>query len=328
MFRALVLDEHDGQVTPGIEQLDESRLPPGDVTVDVEYSTINYKDGMILKGLGRMVRQYPHVPGIDFAGTVRESQHSAYQRGDKVILTGWRVGEAHWGGYAQRARVKADWLIPLHSGMTTHRAMAIGTAGLTAMLALLALEEHGVSPDKGEMLVTGATGGVGSIAVALLATRGYRVAASTGKTDSHDYLRSLGAQTIVDRAELGQPPDKPLEAERWAGCIDNVGGTTLARVLAQTKWHGSVAAVGLAGGNTLKTTLLPFLLRGVNLLGIDSNACPMARRMIAWQRLATDLPVEKLDAITITARLEDLPRLAEEILAGKVRGRVVIDLNA
>jgi acrylyl-CoA reductase (NADPH) len=327
MFRALLLEEREGKVAASVQSLDESRLPPGDVTVDIEYSTINYKDGMIVRGLGRMVRQYPHVPGIDFAGSIAQSSDNRYRPGDKVVLTGWRVGEARWGGYATKARVEGDWLVPLPADgpLTTKRAMAIGTAGLTAMLAIMALEEHGVTPDKGEVLVTGATGGVGSIAVALLSNLGYTVAASTGKAESHDYLRELGAATIIDRVELAAPCDKPLESERWAGGIDNVGGTTLARVLSQTKWHGSVAAVGLAGGASLTTSLLPFLLRGVNLLGIDSNACPPDRRRTAWQRLARELPMEKLDSMTRTAALEDLPGLANEILAGKVRGRVVIE---
>lgn len=351
MFQALVLEERNGEVTPSIQSLDESRLPPGDVTVDVEYSTINYKDGMILRGLGRMVRQYPHIPGIDFAGTVTDSRDPRFRAGDKVILTGWRVGEAHWGGYAQKARVQADWLITLPPGLTTRRAMEIGTAGLTAMLAVMALEEHGLPhlagrlgdhipsnvpmdaapsapPAPAEVLITGATGGVGSIAVALLANLGHRVTASTGKQDQHDYLRRLGAAAIMDRRELSEPPIKPLDHERWAACIDNVGGSTLARVLSQMKWHGPVAAVGLAGSSELRTTLLPFLLRGVSLLGIDSNTCPTPRRQQAWQRLTEHLRPEQLDSLTTTAALSDLPRLAGEILAGNVRGRVVIDVNA
>ncbi len=328
MFKALLLEESDGKVSAAIEELDEARLPEGDVTVAVEYSTLNYKDGMILNGLGRLVRSYPHVPGIDFAGTVAESSHPGFAAGDKVVLTGWRVGEVHWGGYAQKARVKGDWLVPLPAALSTKRAMAIGTAGFTAMLAVMALEAHGVTPDRGEVLVTGAAGGVGSVAVAVLAALGHQVAASTGRAETHDYLRALGAAAIVARAELSEPPGKPLDKERWAGCVDSVGGTTLARVLTQIAHRGAVAAVGLAGGATLETTVIPFLLRGVNLLGIDSVMSPPEERRTAWQRLATDLPVDKLDGMINEATLGDLPGLAGEILNGRVRGRVVVDVNA
>jgi acrylyl-CoA reductase (NADPH) len=331
MFKAILLEERDGQVSAAVAELEDSRLPAfdgaGEVTVSVEYSTLNYKDAMILKGMGRLVRAYPHVPGIDFAGTVAASAHPDYAPGDKVILTGWRVGESSWGGYAQKARVMGDWLVPLPAGLTTKRAMALGTAGFTAMLALMALEDHGLAPDKGEVLVTGAAGGVGSVAVALLAARGYRVAAATGRAETRDYLRSLGAGALIARAQLSAPPERPLETARWAGCIDAVGGTTLARVLAQTAWHGSVACVGLAGGNRLETSLLPFLLRGINLLGIDSNLCPGPRRRAAWARLAAELPMAKLDAMTREAGLAELPRLAGEILEGRVRGRTVVDVN-
>ncbi len=331
MFTAILLEESDGEVSAAIAELEDSRLPAfdgeGGVTVSVEYSTLNYKDAMILNGLGRLVRAYPHVPGIDFAGTVAASAHPDYAPGDQVILTGWRVGELTWGGHAQKARVKGDWLVPLPAGLTSKRAMALGTAGFTAMLALMALEDHGLAPDQGEVLVTGAAGGVGSVAVALLAALGYRVAASTGRAETREYLRSLGAETIITRADLSAPPERPLESARWAGCIDAVGGTTLARVLAQTAWHGSVAAVGLAGGDTLETSVLPFLLRGVSLLGIDSNLCPGPRRRQAWARLASELPMDKLDALTREAGLADLPRLAGEILEGQVRGRLVVDVN-
>ena len=331
MFKAILLEQTDGEVSAAIAELEDSRLPafPGEggVTVSLEYSTLNYKDAMILNGLGRLVRAYPHVPGIDFAGTVAASAHPDYAPGDQVILTGWRVGELTWGGHAQKARVKGDWLVPLPDGLTSKRAMALGTAGFTAMLALMALEDHGLAPDQGEVLVTGAAGGVGSVAVALLAALGYRVAASTGRAETNEYLRSLGAETIITRADLSAPPERPLESARWAGCIDAVGGTTLARVLAQTAWHGSVAAVGLAGGDTLETSVLPFLLRGVSLLGIDSNLCPGPRRRQAWARLAADLPMAKLDAMTREAALADLPRLADEILKGQVRGRLVVDVN-
>lgn len=328
MFRALVLHENTGRVQADIEELSETQLPEGDVDIAVEYSSLNYKDGMILKGLGRLVHQYPHVPGVDLAGTIMESRNRAFHPGDRVVLTGWHVGERHWGGYAQKARVKGDWLLPLPENLTTKQAMAIGTAGVAAMLAVMALEEHGLAPDKGEVLVTGATGGVGSLALLLLAARGYNVAAVTGRPELHGYLKSLGATTILDRREFSQSPSKPLESERWAGGVDAVGGVMLAHALAQMRYGSSVAAVGLAGGNKLETTVLPFLLRGVNLLGIDSALCPVARRKQLWARLARELPLEKLDALTAVARLAELPRLADEILMGRVRGRVVVDVSA
>ena len=330
MFKAILLEEVDGKVSAALRELEETRLPAheGAVTVAVEYSTLNYKDGMILNGLGRLVRTYPHVPGIDFAGVVETSEHPDYKPGDRVVLTGWRVGEMAWGGHAQKARVKGDWLVPLPEGLTTKRAMALGTAGFTAMLAVLALEAHGITPERGEVLVTGAAGGVGSVAVAVLARLGYTVAASTGRAETHDYLRGLGAANIVERAELAEVSKRPLERERWAGCIDSVGGTTLAHVLAESAYGGAIAAVGLAGGNTLETTVLPFLLRGVNLLGIDSVMCPQPRRREAWGRLVRDLPMDKLDAMTSEATLADLPALGQDILKGQVRGRLVIDVNA
>lgn len=324
MFKALMLRQENEKVTAQVEMLEEAQLPPGDVLVEVEWSTLNYKDGLVLNGLGKLVREYPHIPGIDFAGTVRESSDPRYRPGDKVVLTGWHVGERHWGGYAELARVKADWLVPLPSNLTTRQAMTIGTAGFTAMLAIIELERRGVRPGDGEVLVTGASGGVGSIAVAALADLGYAVAASTGRPEQEDYLKSLGAQKIVDRGELAEPGTRPLESERWAGCIDSVGGTTLARVLAQTRYGGTVAAVGLAGGNKLETTVLPFILRAVTLAGIDSVLCPYERRVEAWRRLATDLRLNKLDAMTQVARLEDLPELGRAILKGQVRGRTII----
>ncbi len=328
MFKALLLEEADGKVTASIQELEDERLPEGDVTVKVEHSTLNYKDGMVIKGIGRLVRSYPHVSGIDFAGTVEDSNHADFKPGDWVVLTGWRVGEMHWGGHAQKARVKGDWLVPLPDGLTSKRAMAIGTAGFTAMLAVMALEDHGLAPDGGEVLVTGAAGGVGSVAVSVLAKLGYNVAASTGRAETHGYLKDLGAATIVDRQELAEPTKRPLDKERWAGCIDSVGGSTLARVLTQMSYRTSVAAVGLAGGNQLETTVLPFLLRGVNLLGIDSVMCPQPRRKEAWRRLTHDLPMDLLDSMISDAGLSDLPRLAGEILKGQVRGRTVIDVNA
>jgi len=327
MFKALLLEEKDGKVVPRVAELAEDALPSDDVTVAIEHSTLNYKDGLILQGIGRLVRQYPHVPGIDFAGRVLSSDNPAWREGDPVLLTGWSVGEAHWGGYGQKARVKGDWLVKLPVGLTTRQAMAIGTAGFTAMLAVMALEDHGLAPDKGEVLVTGAAGGVGSVATAILAKLGYQVAASTGRPQTHDYLRKLGATSIVERASIEKPSGKPLEGERWAGCIDAVGGGTLAQVLTQLKYHASVAACGLAGGAKLEATVIPFLLRGVNLLGIDSVMCPTPRREQAWARLARDLPLDLLESMITEARLEDLPRLAGEILAGKVRGRVVVNLK-
>ena len=328
-FTALVLDEADGKVTAEIRQLDDDALPGGDVTVAVAFSTLNYKDGMILGGLGRIVRSYPHVPGIDFAGTVEASDSDKFKPGDKVILTGWRVGEIQWGGYATRARVKADWLVPLPAAMTLKQAMAIGTAGFTATLALIALEEHGLTPEsEGEVLVTGAAGGVGSIAVALLANLGYRVAASTGRPETHEYLTELGAATIVERAELETPPKGPLGSERWAGAIDSVGSTTLASVLATLRHGASCAAVGLAAGPQLATTVVPFLLRGVNLLGIDSNLCPLERRIEAWRRLDEGLPKDKLERITHVIPLAGVAGLGGKILQGQVQGRTVIDVRS
>ncbi len=305
-----------------------ARCRAGEVTVDVEYSTLNYKDGLILNGLGRLVRNYPHVPGVDFAGRVCVSTVPDYKPGDGVLLTGWRVGEMQWGGYGEKARVKASQLVKLPAGLTAKRAMAVGTAGFTAMLAVMALEEHGLKPGAGEVLVTGAAGGVGSVAIAILAKLGYAVAASTGRAETADYLRELGAATIIDRATLAKPPQRPLDSERWAGAIDAVGSTTLATLLTQLKYGASVAACGLAGGNDLPTTVIPFLLRGVNLLGIDSVMCPKPRREAAWARIVGDLPMAKLDALTEVAPLGALPDLAGRILKGGVRGRVVIDVRA
>jgi acrylyl-CoA reductase (NADPH) len=327
-FRALMLFEEGGKVVPRLENVDEARLPPGEVTVAVEYSTLNYKDGMILEGQGRLVRAYPHVPGVDFAGTVLRSDSPEFRPGDPVILTGWRVGEVQWGGYAERARVKAEYLVPRPEGLSARQAMAIGTAGFTAMLAVIALERHGLAPDAGDVLVTGAAGGVGSIAVSLLSALGYRVAASTGRPELRDYLEGLGAAELIDRAALAAKPARPLDRERWAGAVDAVGGATLATVLTQLKYRASVAACGLAGGSDLPASVIPFLLRGVNLLGIDSVMCPRDERVEAWNRLARDLPLDKLEAVTQTVPLAEVPALAPRILKGEVRGRIVIDLAA
>ena len=325
-FTALVLEESGGKIRSGLQQLEDTALPAGDVTVRVSHSTLNYKDGLILNGLGRLVRKYPHVPGVDFAGTVEESTHAHWRRGDQVILTGWRVGEMQWGGYAEKARVKGDWLVRLPDGLTPARAMAVGTAGFTAALAAIALERHGLAPGAGEVAVTGAAGGLGSVAVALLARGGYSVAASTGRTQAHDYLRELGAKAIVDRAELAQAPDKPLLSERWAGAIDSVGGSTLASLLAGMRYRSSVAACGLAGGSKLETTVIPFIIRGVNLLGIDSVMAPIAERQEAWSRIVRGLPMELLDRMTTTVGLKDLPELSSRIVKGEVQGRVVVEI--
>ena len=329
MFDALMVnkDEDTGKTHAEVTQIDLDRLPEGDVTVAVEYSTVNYKDGLCIGPGGGLVRKYPHIPGIDFAGTVEASDDDRYKPGDKVVLTGWRVGEAHWGGYAQKARVKADWLVPLPEGLDTRQAMAVGTAGFTAMLSVMALEDHGLVPGNGPVLVTGAAGGVGSVGVAILAALGHEVAGVTGRPDTADYLKSLGATQIVAREELNETVKRPLESETWAGCIDAVGGEMLARVLGQMKYGGSVAAVGLAGGAGLLSTVIPFLLRGVNLLGIDSVMQPYDNRLRAWQRIGKDLPLSKLEDMVVPATLSDLPKLGADILNGQVRGRVVVDVN-
>ncbi len=328
-FNALLVTKDDeGKTHAAVTQISDDQLPEGDVTVAVEYSTVNYKDGLCIGPGGGLVRSYPHVPGIDFAGTVEASDDPRYKPGDKVVLTGWRVGEAHWGGYAQKAHVRADWLVPLPAGLTTRQAMAVGTAGFTAMLAVMALEAHGLRPGDGPVLVTGAAGGVGSVAVALLAHLGHEVAAVTGRPETEDYLRELGASQIVPRDMINETVKRPLESEIWAGCIDAVGGAMLARVLGQMKYRCSVAAVGLAGGAALPATVIPFLLRGVNLLGIDSVLQPFENRLRAWDRIARDLPMDRLEAMIQPATLADLPQLGADILKGQVKGRVVVDVNA
>ncbi|MDW4548734.1 acryloyl-CoA reductase [Defluviimonas sp. D31] len=331
MINALVVtkDAESGKTSASVEAIEESRLPESEVLVAVEYSTVNYKDGLCIGPGGGLVRNYPHVPGIDFAGTVEKSSDPRYKPGDKVVLTGWRVGEAHWGGYAQKASVRADWLVPLPKGLTTRQAMAVGTAGLTAMLSVMALEDHGLAPGHGPVLVTGAAGGVGSVATAILAKLGHEVAAVTGRPETADYLKSLGATQIVAREELTEVTRKPLEGEQWAGCVDAVAGAMLGRVLKQMKYGTSVAAVGLAGGAAIEGALItPFILRGVNLLGIDSVMQPYANRVRAWERIATDLPMDKLEAMIQPAVLSDLPQLGRDILKGQVKGRVVVDVNA
>jgi acrylyl-CoA reductase (NADPH) len=330
MFNALVVnkDEESGKTSAAVEQISTDQLPEGNVAVNVEYSTVNYKDGLCIGPGGGLVREYPHVPGIDFAGTVESSDDPRYSAGDSVVLTGWRVGEVHWGGYAQKARVNADWLVPLPSGLSSRQSMAVGTAGFTAMLAVMALEDHGLKAGQGPVLVTGAAGGVGSVATAILANLGYEVAAVTGRPETEEYLRGLGATQIVPREEINETVKRPLERETWAGCVDAVGGDMLARVLGQMKYGGSVSAVGLAGGAGLPATVIPFLLRGVNLLGIDSVMQPYDNRLRAWERIAKDLPMDKLEAMIHPATLGDLPALGKDILKGQVKGRVVVDVNA
>ncbi len=327
-FKALVVEKNaEGKTAASVQSLDDSLLPEGDVIVSVQYSTLNYKDGLCLGSGGGLVRNYPHVPGVDFAGTVASSEDSRFQPGDRVVLTGWRVGEARWGGYAQKASVKSDWLVPLPESLSSWQAMAVGTAGFTAMLAVMALEDHGLCPGDGPVLVTGAAGGVGSVATAILAKLGYEVACVTGRPETEGYLKGLGAQQIIPRADLAETVKRPLETETWVGCIDAVGGSMLARVLGQMKYGSSVAAVGLAGGAALPATVIPFLLRGVNLLGIDSVMCPLDKRQRAWSRIASDLPMEKLETMVVEATLGDLPALGSAILKGGIKGRVVVDVN-
>ena len=327
-FRALVLDEVEKGVSASIKHLNDDQLPEGNVTVAISHSTLNYKDGMVLKGLGRLVRNYPHVPGIDFVGSVETSDTPEYAIGDKVLLTGWRVGELHWGGYAQKARVKSDWLIRLPEKITEQRAMAIGTAGFTAMLALMELERNGIVPASGPILVTGGNGGVGGIAISILSALGYEVHTSTGRLQRAEDLKSLGASEIIAREDLDVEPERPLASERWAGVIDAVGGTTLSSILPQIKTRGVVAACGNAGGIKFNSTVIPFLLRGIKLLGIDSAMCPIDQRKLAWERLSNDLASVALDTLTNIVPLDELPELADKILRGETVGRVVVDVNA
>jgi acrylyl-CoA reductase (NADPH) len=326
-FAALILREtEEGGYRPSFEQISADELPEGDVMVDVEYSSLNYKDGLAVTGKGKIVRHLPLIPGIDLAGRVIESGTAEYAPGNPVLLTGYGVGEEHSGGYAQRARVWSEWLVPMPHGLDSRRAMAIGTAGFTAMLCVMALEEGGVMPDSGPVVVTGAAGGVGTIAVTLLARLGYEVAAVTGRPETHDFLRDLGASEFLDR-KLMAAPARALESQRWAGAVDTVGSTTLARVLAETLEDGTVTACGLAGGADLPTTVMPFILRNVRLQGISSVQTPMTQRRIAWARLAAELPLEKLDELTTEIPLSAILENAENILAGRIRGRAVVDVN-
>ena len=327
MFKGILLSKTDSEFRAQLADIDEKDLPEGDVTLRVEYSTINYKDGLAITNKSPVVRKWPLVAGIDGAGVVESSAHPDWKPGDKVVLNGWGVGESHWGCLAQKARLKGDWLVPLPAAFTTQQAMAIGTAGYTAMLCVLALERNGVSPERGEILVTGASGGVGSVAIALLAKRGFTVVASTGRVNEADYLKSLGAATVIDRNELSQP-GKPLAKERWAGVVDSVGSHTLANACAATRYRGTVAACGLAQGMDFPSSVAPFILRGVTLAGVDSVMAPQSERLLAWKRLATDLDPAKLDAITTSIKLSEAIERAPDILAGKVRGRLVVDVNA
>ena len=326
MFKALVLDQVDDKTVSSLQELDESALPDEAVLIDVAYSSLNYKDGLAVTGTGKIVRQFPIVPGIDFAGTVAESSSDAWETGDEVILTGWGVGESHWGGYAQKARARPEWLVPMPDGLDARKAMTIGTAGLTAMLCVMTLEEAGVKPESGRILVTGAAGGVGSLAVLLLSRLGYEVTALSGRPETHDFLRGLGATEFVGREEMsGQ--GRPLEKQRWAGAVDVTGGDILARVLAEISYGGAVAACGLAASFKLNTTVMPFILRNVSLRGVDSVYCPIERRTTAWKRLASELPESAYSDIGRVIALDDVPRAAADILAGKVKGRTLVDPN-
>lgn len=327
-FQALVLDQQDGKTLLTVKRLQDSDLPEGEVLVQVDYSSINYKDAMAVTGKGKIIRQFPMVPGIDFAGTVLESASDSYQAGDKVVLTGWSVGERFWGGYSQKQRVKAEWLVPIAPGLDSLSAMTMGTAGLTAMLCVMALQEAGVA--SGKILVTGASGGVGSVAVALLASMGYQVTALSQRPEqAHDYLTSLGATEVIGGPEWSEKSEKqvPLATQRWDGAVDVVGGTTLARILTEINYGGAVAACGLAGGIGLETTVMPFILRGVRLLGVDSVMCPNPRRSIAWARLAKELPASANLEMQRVVALAEVPAIAAEMMAGKAHGRVVVDVN-
>jgi acrylyl-CoA reductase (NADPH) len=327
-FKAILLNKDDDGVSAQVTSVDQDRLPEGDVLIRVLYSTLNYKDGLVLKGQSGLVRNYPHVPGIDMVGIVEDGRGSSFAAGDRVISTGWRVGEIWWGGYATMARLKSEWLVKAPTGLSDIQTMAVGTAGFTAMQCVLALEAHGVKPGDGEVLVTGAGGGVGSVAVAILGKLGYDVTAGSGRSELEGYFKDLGAQRLIGREELAELTKRPLQKERFAGAVDTVGGDILAGALSAIKYGGTVAACGLAGGAALKTTVLPFILRGVTLAGIDSVMAPAEERATVWARLATDLPTEKLDATTSLVGLEETIGLADAILAGQIRGRTVVDVNA
>jgi acrylyl-CoA reductase (NADPH) len=327
-FKGLLATQENGKFAASIQEIPREMLPFGEVLVRVAYSSLNYKDGLAVTGRPGVIRKYPMVPGVDFAGTVEESSSPSFKPGDEVVVTGCGTAEVFWGGYAQWARLDAEFLVPLPKGLTLQQSMGVGTAGFTAMMSVMALEEHGLKPGGREVLVTGAAGGVGSVAIAILGKLGYSVAASTGRSASHDYLRELGASKIIDRAELATPSRKPLEDQRWAAAIDNVGGDALAGLLRSMELHGSVASCGLAGGAALNTTVYPFILRGVNLLGIDSARMSNARRREMWARVVQNLPTNLLDRMMVTAPLDQVFSLSEQILRGQIQGRVVVDVNA
>lgn len=327
MFKALVLNQEDGKTISAVQDLQLGDLPEGEVLIKVDYSSLNYKDGLAITGKGKIIRDFPMVPGIDYVGTVEESADQRYQAGDKVVLTGWGVGENHWGGYSEYAKAKADWLVPLPDQMDPVRTMQIGTAGLTAMLCVMALQEGGVTPESGPIIVSGAAGGVGSVAVSILAGLGYEVTAITGRPETEGYLRSLGATNVVSREEMAEQA-RPLERQRWAGAVDTVGDTILARIIAETNYGGVVTACGLAASFKLPSTVMPFILRNVRLQGVDSVSCPFEKRQEAWQRLQKQLPESALGEIAQVISLADLPEYAEKITEGQVKGRVVVDLNA
>jgi acrylyl-CoA reductase (NADPH) len=327
VFKAILVDKGESGHVATLAELDEVRLPEGDVTVRVEYSTLNYKDGLLITGRIPLISHFPMVPGIDLAGTVEHSDNPDWKVGDKVLLNGWGLGERHWGGLAQVARVKGEWLVPLPPEFSARQAMAIGTAGYAAMLCVLTLERHGIRPEDGDILVTGASGGVGSVSIAILSKLGYRVVASTGRPNEAAYLKALGAAEIIDRAALGSPGE-PMQAERWAGAIDTAGSHTLVNVCASVRYGGAVAATGLAQGLDFPATVLPFVLRNLALYGVDSVMAPQSRRREAWSRLARDLPADKIDAITREIGLKEVIDLAPQILDGRVRGRLVVNVNA
>ncbi len=327
MFKGILIDKNENGYTAGLTDIDEASLPDGDVSIDVQYSTLNYKDALAITGKSPVVRRFPMVPGIDLVGTVAESSHPEYQPGMPVVLNGWGVGEVHWGGLAQKARLKGDWLVPLPESFTPRQAMSIGTAGYTAMLCILGLERHGITPDSGDILVTGAAGGVGSVAVSILAKLGYRVIALSGRIEAEaDFLTGLGAVEIIPREELSEP-GKPLAKERWAGVVDVVGSHVLANACAATQYGGVVTACGLAGGMDLPATVAPFILRGVTLAGIDSVMCPKERRLEAWRRLEQDLDPDKLGNIAEEIGLSEAMEVAVDLLEGKIRGRRIVDVN-
>jgi len=327
MFKALVLNQNDGKTVAEVTELSLEQLPDQNVLVKVDYSSLNYKDGLAITGKGKIIRNFPMVPGIDLVGTVEESADDRYQKGDKVVLTGLGVGENHWGGFAEYARLNADWLVPLPEGMDPVRTMQIGTAGLTAMLCVMALEEGGVTPDKGPVIVSGAAGGVGSVAVSILAGLGYQVTAITGRPETESYLKGLGASEIVSREQMAEPA-RPLEKQRWAGAVDTVGDNILGRILSETDYGGVVTACGLAASFKLPTTVMPFILRNVRLQGVDSVMCPYARRQEAWKRLQAHLPDNAVGDIAQIIALNELPDYAERITNGQIKGRVVVDLNS